>query len=420
MIGTLSWGALGLAGTEHPGQPKIAAVARTAPTPIPEPQTLPPAAPTVEAVPLGAVDPEPTEPEPETPDDVGVADPTESATVGTGRAPLAPELQPLPRPRKLLHRRVPRESLRQIALRYGVTEDKLREWNGLAADAPPPRPNQRLEVHARRKPPPRQRLEYTVQQGDSWWSVALRHGVDGRDLRAYNYPYKHKMQPGSTLVVWVDPVVHAWIAEGPDPLPLDRDHGLRRGAMSVGSPADGVLLNGLRIPDDEGLQLRLPRSAYGTSHAVEQLVAAVAAFHERSDYPLPISVGSMSRPRGGPIGGHRSHQSGRDVDLVLLRRPDVPAWKELRGSRVQWDAVWQLVLAFSEVDAMVIFLDYEGQRRLFRAAKAAGATAEQLDAMVQYPRGSKAARGLVRHASGHEHHLHVRFGCGSFETECVP
>ena len=139
----------------------------------------------------------------------------------------------------------------------------------------------------------------------------------------------------------------------------------------MGSPADGVLRNGLRIPDDAGVLLRLPRSAYGTSHAVAELMRAVAAFHERSDYPLPIPVGSMSRPRGGPITGHRSHQSGRDVDLALLRRPDVSAWRELRGSRVQWDAMWQLVLA-------------------------------------------------LRHASGHEHHMHVRFGCGSFETECVP
>lgn len=414
--------ALGWAGSEQAGAANTAGA--EAPDPIPTPEDV---AAQVELA-AGSVDPNPEHGEPLAPDDLGVTTPIEpfpggdpeSATIGHGHAALAPELQPLPRARKLLHRRAPRESLRQIAFRYGVSEDKLREWNGLEPDAPPPRPNKRLVVHARRRPPPRARLEYTVREGDSWWSVALRHGVDGRDLRAYNYPYRHKMKPGSTLVVWIDPVVHAWIADGPDPLPPDEARAQRRGAVSIGSPADGVLLNGLRLPDDEGLELRLPRSAYGTSHAVEQLVQAVTAFRERSDYPLPVPVGSMSRPRGGPIGGHRSHQSGRDVDLVLLRRPEVPAWKELRGSRVQWDAVWQLVLAFAEVDAMVIFLDYDAQRRLYRAARAHGATPAQLDAMLQYPRGSKAGRGLVRHASGHEHHMHVRFGCGSFETECVP
>jgi len=348
-----------------------------------------------------------------------VADP-ETATIGHGRATPAPELVPLPRSRWIDHRRAPRESLTQIAHRYGVAEAKLREWNELGPDDPPPRPGKRLEVRARRLPPPRERIEHVVEPGDTWWIVALRHGVDGRNLRAYNYPYSKKMQPGATLLVWVDPVVYRWIAEGPDPWPPDRDRQQRRGAVSIGAPADGVLLNGLRIPDDPGVLLRLPRSAYGTSHAVEQLMLAVAAFHERSEYPLPIPVGSMSRSRGGPITGHKSHQTGRDVDLALLRRPDVPAWREIRGSRVQWDAMWQLVLALSEVDAMVIFLDYRAQRRLYHAGLAAGASEEELAAMVQYPRGYKASRGLVRHASGHEHHMHVRFGCGSFETECVP
>ena len=96
------------------------------------------------------------------------------------------------------------------------------------------------------------------------------------------------------------------------------------------------------------------------------------------------------------------------MDLALLRRPDVPAWREIRGSRVEWSAMWQLVLALSEVDAMVIFLDYQAQRRLYRAAVAAGASEAELDALIQYPRGYKASRGLVRHASGHEHHMHVR------------
>ncbi len=386
------------------------------------PEPVVPLAPDVPlASPDGEADgsPAPDEIDPELAEPSAVADP-ETSTIGRGRATPAPELLPLPRSRWIEHRRAPRETLTQIAHRYGVTEEKLREWNELGPDDPPPRPSKRLRVRARRLPPPRERIEHVVQAGDTWWSVALRHGVDGRDLRAYNYPYRHKMRPGATLQLWIDPVVHAWITSGPDPLPPDIDRQQRRGAVSIGAPADGVLLNGLRIPDDPGVWLRLPRSAYGTSHAVEQLMLAAAAFHERSDYPLRLAVGSMSRPRGGPIAGHKSHQSGRDVDLALLRRPEVPAWREIRGSRVQWDAMWQLVLALAEVDAMVIFLDYHAQRRLYRAAVAAGASEAELDALIQYPRGSKASRGLVRHASGHELHMHVRFGCGSFETECVP
>lgn len=349
----------------------------------------------------------------------GDGDP-EAGTIGRGHAELAPELQPLPRSRWIRHRRAPRETLTQIAHRYGVEPWQLREWNDLGPQDPLPNRRKRIRVRARRAPPPRERLEYTVQEGDTWWTIALRHGIDSRDLRAYNWPRKGKMQPGAMVQVWIDPVVYQWVASGPDPVPLDRAHAQRRGGVSIGAPADGILRNGLRVPDVEGIHLRLPKSAYGTSHAVEQLVLAITHFHERSDYPLPVELGSMSAPRGGRIGEHKSHQSGRDVDVRLLRRPEVSTWKQSKGSRVQWDAVWQLVLAFAEQDVMVIFLDYKAQRRLYRAAKAGGASDEQLAAMMQYPRGSRAARGLVRDSPGHDSHMHVRFGCGSFETECVP
>jgi len=353
-------------------------------------------------------------------DDSDDADPiSDDAASERSGVPLAPELQPLPRSRWLEHHRAPRETLAQVAHRYDVDESKLREWNGLGPEDPPPHRRKRLRVRARRTPPPREPVEYTVQEGDTWWTIAMRHGVDSRDLRAYNWPRKGKMQPGATLQVWIDPVVHRWVTEGPDPVPLDRADEPRRGAIGIGSPANGILRNGLHVPEVEGIHLRLPRSAYGTTHAVHQLVSAIALFHERSDYPLPVELGSMSLPRGGEIGQHKSHQTGRDVDIRLLRRPDVSTWKASRGTRVQWDAVWDLVLAFAEVDAVVIFLDYKAQRRLYRAAKARGASETLLDEMIQYPGGHGSSGGLVRHEPGHDTHLHVRFGCGPFETECV-
>ena len=365
---------------------------------------------------------DPSDPSSDVSGDAPSSDATEpeATTIGHGRAELVPELQPLPRARWIRHRRAPRESLAQIAYRYGASPWQLREWNALGPNDPPPKRRKPIRVYARRAPPPRERVEYTVQEGDTWWTIALRHGIDSRDLRAYNWPRKGKMQPGSLLKIWVDPVVYDWVAAGPDPVPLDRAHALRRGAVGIGAPASGILRNGLRVPDVEGIHLRLPKSAYGTSHAVEHLVTAIGHFHERSDYPLPVELGSMSLPRGGRIGEHKSHQSGRDVDIRLLRRPDVSTWKPSKGSRVQWDAVWQLVLALSEQDVMVIFLDYKAQRRLYRAAKEGGATDEQLAAMMQYPRGSRVSRGLVRDSPGHDTHLHVRFGCGPYETECVP
>ncbi len=44
---------------------------------------------------------------------------------------------------------------------------------------------------------------------------------------------------------------------------------------------------------------------------------------------------------------------------------------------------------------------------------------DDLAKIVQYPRGRAAHRGLVRHEPLHTQHLHVRFGCGPCEVECI-
>jgi LysM repeat protein len=317
------------------------------------------------------------------------------------------------------HRMAPRETVSQVAHRYDVDAWQLREWNGLGPDVQDLRTGKRLRIKANRIPPPRTKIEYAVQDGDTWWRVAVAHGVDSMDLRAYNWPHRGKMSPGKTLKIWVDPVVHAWIQSEAQTL-FDAEPGsVRLGAIGSGPPNGGRLINGIRIPDADGYRLRFPQSAYGTTHAVTQFLDAMARFaHSRPDAE-PLPIGAMSRQRGGPIGSHQSHQTGRDLDVSLPRRQGIPGWYVLKPSRVDWPAVWDLVRAFGETDVEVIFLDYRVQRRLHKAAVAAGATDQEREALLQYPRGRFARLGLVRHADGHDKHMHVRFACGPCEVECV-
>ena len=289
----------------------------------------------------------------------------------------------------------------------------------MPADAERVRRRTRLEVKTDRVPPPRRKLEYAVQPDDTWWRVAVSHGVDSSDLRSYNWPYRGKMQPGNDVLVWVDPIVYGWIQGGPKLVFSDEGRSIRRGAVGVGSPDAGHLLNGVRIPEERGWRLRFPDSAHGTTHAVSEATRALRSFVATSGYEGVLALGAMSRSRGGPIGGHRSHQTGRDLDIRLPRRSDVPQWTAFRPSRVDWGATWSLVLALADTDVQVIFLDYRAQRRLIHAAEAAGADSETIARLVQYPRGRHARRGLVRHADGHDRHLHARFGCGPCEVECV-
>ncbi len=311
------------------------------------------------------------------------------------------------------HRMVPRETIAEVAARYAVREADVRSWNGLSDDLQRLRTGAGLQVKARRIPPPRRELEYTVVAGDTWPSIARAHGVDSHDLRAYNWPYKHKLREGTVLKVWVDPIVHDWI-RGASP-----DDAIARGGIAVGAPDAGMLIGGVVIPEGEGYRRRFPDASYGSSHAVGELVRALAWFDERKTYTGTLTIGAMSRVRGGPLGGHSSHQTGRDVDIALPRRADVPGWMTLTKRRVDWLAVWELAVALAEVDTFVVWLDYALQEEVYRAAKDAGVPKDELRRILQYPRGHAANRGLVRHEPGHDTHLHVRFGCGPCEVECI-
>lgn len=316
------------------------------------------------------------------------------------------------RPRWIRHAMVPRETIAQVAARYGVSESDLRTHNGLSPTTESLRKGTRLRVKARRVPPPRRKLEYEVRAGDTWSSIALRHGADARDLQAYNWPWHDKLRPGSTISVWADPLVSDWLADGDDAE-------IREGAIGSGPPDDGRLFNAVAIPEGEGYRLGFPDTSFGTSHAVAELVRALAIYRERSSYADAIELRGMSRIHGGPFGDHRSHQTGRDLDIALPRRVEVPGWLPLTARRVDWLAVWHLVRALSEVDAIVVYLDYELQKRVREAALAAGVPEDEIRPVLQYPRGRAAGRGLVRHMPEHDKHLHVRFGCGPCEPECV-
>lgn len=329
--------------------------------------------------------------------------------------PGCPRVEVLERPRWIRYPVAPRETIEQIAYRHGVDPTDLRAWNELEATATEVGSRTRLKIRSPRRVPPRREISYIVRPEDTWWRIAVRHGVDPSDLRAYNWPYAGKIAPGSELGIWIDPLLFEWLEQ--EPPDFSSSQTIRAGAVGIGRPSDGVLLNGVMIPRGDGYRLRFPKSAHGTTHAVRELVAALETYVANTANPRPLQIGAMSRHRGGPLGNHRSHQTGRDVDINLPRRVGVGAWRPLTPRRVDWAATWVLVRALADQDVSAIFLDYPLQKRLRAAALAAGASEEELR-LVQYPRG-RTSPGLVRHFDGHTEHMHVRFGCGPCEVECV-
>jgi penicillin-insensitive murein endopeptidase len=70
------------------------------------------------------------------------------------------------------------------------------------------------------------------------------------------------------------------------------------------------------------------RTAYGTPEMITLLKRGAAVVGEMVDGP-PLVIGSISAQSGGKLGRHKSHQTGRDVDIVFYARD--PEGKRHRG-----------------------------------------------------------------------------------------
>ncbi len=92
---------------------------------------------------------------------------------------------------------------------------------------------------------------------------------------------------------------------------------------SVGSPTEGHLVGGAHL--EEGAHLRIvPAYVAGDARwGLEPLVGMIdhAARTVRKQFPdAVLSVGHLSRPGGGEIDRHASHESGRDADVGFYVR----------------------------------------------------------------------------------------------------
>lgn len=91
------------------------------------------------------------------------------------------------------------------------------------------------------------------------------------------------------------------------------------GSMSCSAASRGALFNGLRLPESSR-GFHTPREWYQRGHrygsdTLVNLLVRAAATVTRQFPGSVLGVGDLSRAGGGSLGGHRSHQSGRDVDL---------------------------------------------------------------------------------------------------------
>jgi LysM repeat protein len=311
----------------------------------------------------------------------------------------------------ITHEIVNGESLSEIAARYDVPIASIMRWNKLDPNRPQFWAGEQLKVQTRVPERVRSKLTYIVHPNDTWDGIAQRFGVERDALEKFWNPNEIALQPGHALALWVEASRDVPTVE---PVPVVD---VPAGAQSFGWPDAGRLEHGVRIPENPALYtVRNPEHAYGSTHAISVLQKSIAAFRARTGFGGQVILWDMSVKRGGHFGPHRSHRTGRDIDIGLpLKAGFEPGTK--KPNSVDWEATWHLIHAFIESgEVRYVFLSHAGQATLLHAAKGCGASAEELERVVQYPRTEKV--GIVRHAPGHTSHLHVRFTCGEDELGC--
>ncbi len=180
------------------------------------------------------------------------------------------------------------------------------------------------------------------------------------------------------------------------------------GSMSIGKPNQGRLVNGVQMPKSERWVLVDPDKAWATQESVDSLTRAIGKVHDAHANTPKAYIGHWSAKHGGHLRPHKSHQSGRDVDISFYLHTGARWYEAATESKLDKARTWTFVKALAQSgDVEWIFIDTSVQKWLRAYAASQGEDAKFLDKVFQY--GSKEQRTLVRHVKGHATHLHIRF-----------
>lgn len=347
------------------------------------------------------------------------------------------------------------DTLGGLAERYRVSVEQLRDWNTLEDD--------RIEVGQELTVEDVSVLIYRTVPGDTLGCIARRHQVSVERLREDNPALRRGVEVGLRLRIrgGVDPrsgdeeggeePVYDTVANGDNLTRIANRHRVtldqlrswnsdldgdvirvgarlvvgRSGARSasVGAPYCGHVVGARQLESHEGYVLRNPARSWATASTLSRLRRAFDVVRRRDGQAPRVRVHDLGLEGGGPIDDHRSHQSGRDVDLTYYQRrgcaddgcPLGPV--DPRGVDVRHQ--WMLLREWlRRGDAEAIYVDYELQRPLYEEARRRGATSAELERYFQYPRGRRHREGIIRHFPNHRDHLHVRFACERSEPQC--
>lgn len=204
----------------------------------------------------------------------------------------------------------------------------------------------------------------------------------------------------------------------------------KEASRSIGAPNDGKLTGAKKLKRTDDVLIKKGASTWALPELNELVLRATHTVRKKHGGRAAL-IGDMSAKAGGPLVGHNSHQTGRDVDIgfyVLSSKGKpfrstrfLPFSGDGKGKDVSWarfDDVrnWALVKALStdkKVAVRHIFVTLDLKARL-----------------IAYARKQKEPEDLILRASSvmlspkdadvHDDHFHVRISCPeSMRDVCI-
>jgi penicillin-insensitive murein endopeptidase len=181
------------------------------------------------------------------------------------------------------------------------------------------------------------------------------------------------------------------------------------GPLSIGTPDGGLLFNPEPMREGPFWTVRDPAESFATDETIGFIITAIEAVEARFPGSPRVVIGDVSRPDGGRLNRHRSHQVGRDADIgFYYRSGELRTFRKPGKNELDLPRTWTLVRALvTDTDVDRIFLDRSIQRLLYAHALSEGEDRAWLDDIFgRRPDGEK---GIIQHERRHKNHLHVRF-----------
>lgn len=246
-------------------------------------------------------------------------------------------------------------------------------------------------------------ITYTISRGGTLRNVANLYKLYHHEIAELNPAVNpdRELEPNTEVVVF-------------------RDVG--QPSESIGYPYQGEIDNALPMVDGPGRRITAERwKTWATRRTVDQLDHVLKRWAEIEPKAPPVLIGNLSSREGGPLAPHKSHQSGRDVDLSYITKwngTDRVTWQHVTADNLDAELTWRLLkLITRDAEVEVIYMDRRIQKLLLEHAKRHGTIRNaRLGNWLEVAGGSE--QPLIRHVAGHQDHFHVRFACPEGSRKC--